>query len=409
MPRNADQLFQQIQRLDDARVTAPRMTPGTRSYSAPGAIPGVVTDTTTIGVKGGPGKRFNFRSRKPGVPRAQDSDLDPVPLPELEEVVVSAGLSWWQRLNNWLRFPADPDKRKKVSKLLDYTLDFYARTYMPGVGAGGGRPRFPLRLSSAGPRSLQRQRGFVAPMPTTLPPLELPPSVRPPSRRVTTPSTAPPRGQPTLLPLPILRPTPPPGYEYDPDERPDLIAPAQPVPLPNRTPAAAPNVRPVPSPSRVPSPVPGPRPLPSPVVIPTPQRTPTPRANPTANPVPFVTPVPVPRTAPTRAPAAAPRDYLLLRPAGIYQQLGLRAPSRASTGMQRNPTPTPSARAMPQPLPFPDKDNTRTPPGTDACECEKEKKKPKKRKEPRVICYSGTFRERSKSLTKIKRKVIPCQ
>jgi hypothetical protein len=38
-----------------------------------------------------------------------------------------------------------------------------------------------------------------------------------------------------------------------------------------------------------------------------------------------------------------------------------------------------------------------------------EKEKRKKPKRPRAICYRGTYRERSKGLSKFKKEQIPCQ
>lgn len=46
-------------------------------------------------------------------------------------------------------------------------------------------------------------------------------------------------------------------------------------------------------------------------------------------------------------------------------------------------------------------------PGTKRCECKpKRKRKPK---EPRTVCYTGTYTERADGLTKLKRRKVPCR
>lgn len=87
---------------------------------------------------------------------------------------------------------------------------------------------------------------------------------------------------------------------------------------------------------------------------------------------------------------------------------GLRSPS----------LPMPSAPSLPRisdPVTFLDPmspltqpDMQRPPTKTDHCNCAKEKKKPKKKREPRAVCYRGTYTETSKSLHKVRRERIPC-
>lgn len=48
----------------------------------------------------------------------------------------------------------------------------------------------------------------------------------------------------------------------------------------------------------------------------------------------------------------------------------------------------------------------RLPTDADSCSCAK--KKPKKKREPRAVCYRGTYTETSKSLRKVRREQIPC-
>jgi len=94
----------------------------------------------------------------------------------------------------------------------------------------------------------------------------------------------------------------------------------------------------------------------------------------------------------------------MIQPVSQLERFVGRLPSRRATPAV-GARPSPAPRPMPEPLlervPYRAQD--------EACQCDEEKKKPKKKKQPRQICYSGTFRERSKSLTKVKRKVIPCQ
>jgi len=42
---------------------------------------------------------------------------------------------------------------------------------------------------------------------------------------------------------------------------------------------------------------------------------------------------------------------------------------------------------------------------TDECSCEKKKSKPRK---PRTVCYSGSYRETAKGLSKRRREQVPC-
>jgi len=380
--------------------------PFTRSFSTAGTASGIPNAPISIpGARGA--KPRGFLPVPPGVPAAP-------PLQELPEVVVTPTtpkLSWWQQFNLWLRKP-DTKGKAKIGK---FVLDYYANTYMPMPGMGGGA-RLP-RLSGGGPSRPSRQRGFLmnpaVPKNPWATPERLPslPKYSPaPSQPLslerylirTTPI-----GAMTIAPMPILRPTPPPGYEYDPEDLPDLIA--QPQPLLS------------PSPVRVPAPAADPLPTlqPYPSVQPSPSPTRTPR---TANPVPVSQPIPArnplptvtpfPFSTPTRATPTRPRDYLITTNAPDLRRTLTGTPTPARTR-------APSLLRQPQPITVPEAFRapelgtppTRTKVYDPACVCEEEKKpkKPKKKRQPREVCYSGTFRERSKSTTKVKEKVIPCQ
>lgn len=47
-------------------------------------------------------------------------------------------------------------------------------------------------------------------------------------------------------------------------------------------------------------------------------------------------------------------------------------------------------------------------PPNDGCSCSAEKKKRKKKREPRSVCYRGTYTETSKSLRKVRGERIRC-
>ena len=64
----------------------------------------------------------------------------------------------------------------------------------------------------------------------------------------------------------------------------------------------------------------------------------------------------------------------------------------------------PQLEAFPEPI------NPLSPPNkrADPCNCAKKKDK-KKKKKPRQVCYRGTYREKSSSLSKTRKEIIPCQ
>jgi len=328
----------------------------------------------------------------------------PEPIPELPEVVIVAP-SRFERFKNFFRPGSKSGKEQR-----DYLRDYYARNYMPmGSGMNPRRPFMPP-LSRAPLPLPSRQRGFVGPTPKIE---ELPEVVIVP--RLPNRSPVPTPRLPTIrLPMPIFRPTPPPGYEEDPDYRPDLIT--TPRPQPRSTPTTAPTVQPqTPAwPELPPVVVPGyplPYAVPAPVVVPsplptvTPSPSPNPSRNPAATPQPRPTPTTraLPRPTPRAAPVAEPRTGFY---SPILTAFGLPQPTRPIAG----PTARPAPMINPFPLPFaqPQPQPRTQPPG--ACECEEKKpKKPKKAKQPRQKCYKGTYIERSKSLSKSPKEEIPCQ
>jgi hypothetical protein len=79
---------------------------------------------------------------------------------------------------------------------------------------------------------------------------------------------------------------------------------------------------------------------------------------------------------------------------------------RIDTPTGLDPIPLPNFQA--QPLPFDTPVDTRTADPCNCAPCEKEKKKPKKKKQPRMICYSGTYKESRYSTSKSPKKRVPC-
>lgn len=409
------QLLKPGDELSPVFVTAPRPSFGAPVYQS------MPQPMDSIGRTSRGTTRRGFKPKKapPGVPPANPIIEEVTKLPELEEVVISANLSWWQRFNLWLRKPST----RTQMKIGDFVLDYYANNYMPmpGMGRGGRLPR----LSRGGGFNPSKQRGFLMNPPRTTRTWGLPDGFEEfiPPKRTPAPSnpraledylvrTTPIRGV-TILPMPILRPDPPPGYEYDPDDVPDLIAQPLPAPLPSRTTTRQPLETPLPS--VVPSPRPAPTPLPSPNPSPVPSRTPLAAPKPSNLPGISSNPQRVPSSNVTRFPFAVtvptnptgPRDYLL-KP--TQRKPGLSTGPRGKPAPK--PTPLPIMLGSPQPQPGTKADTkTRTgvPRADGTCECEKEEKKPKKKREPRVKCYSGSYRERRYSLSKVKRKEIPCQ
>lgn len=406
--RTADQIADFFRRFDPDRlrtvvVTAPPGTlPGSRSIDAGNLVPGDLGGLQNlVPTKRGGVRGFERPPSTYGVPPAPDE-----PLPELPEIVAEQiRPSLWQRFNTWLRQPST----KKKGDVLQFTLDYYVNNYMPSPT--GFRSRLP-RLSRSGPKSFQRQRGFVAPVPTELPPLALPelPPIRVTPRQ--TPPIRRPENLPTLLPLPVLRPAPPPGYEDDPDFHPDLIAPALPVPLPSQTPSRERAPRPLEVPTPAPAGMPLPFVQPSPWTSPPPMRQPTPQRSPSPSPIPSRIPVPVTRVTPrpVMSPARTPNPFAT--PVPLLSLVPTPGRSRKPTpNVGRTPKPVPAPTATPAPQPFTQPAFERAPPPrdrTDECTCEKEEKKPKKPRKPRKRCFAGTYRERSMSLSKSPRREVPC-
>lgn len=52
---------------------------------------------------------------------------------------------------------------------------------------------------------------------------------------------------------------------------------------------------------------------------------------------------------------------------------------------------------------------TTPPPETDTCKCDKGKKKKKKKREPRTVCYRGTYVQRAKGTTFTPKEQVPCE
>ncbi len=262
--------------------------------------------------------------------------------------------------------------------------------------------------SSGGPPSPSKQRGYIGqpsrytpfdpkdiPRRTTYDPkqepykpLRSPWTAPPPERRTGSPI-------PVLLPWPQLTPALPKGYERDPDYAPDLISTPRSVPTPavtgwpEPTPWPLPNVTPFPNPFRSPSPSPQP----------------SPRAAPVPAPMPYFAPVPAPQPTP-RGPDTRTRV-----PASTVSNLF--APIFATPVN----TPTPNMTGVPSLLPFlqgqpeffaPSLTDAKTDAKTSKCSCPKPEKK-KKPREPREVCWTGTYREKSKSTSKSRRRKIPCQ
>jgi len=137
---------------------------------------------------------------------------------------------------------------------------------------------------------------------------------------------------------------------------------------------------------------------------------------------PLVAPLDIPTvtiTAPRRLPFAPfnPLLDLLVRPLSLPNPNPFTSPFTPPANEPGSPF---EDRPRPQPRPIPTSFLTPSQGGVpqspevkrssrDCPPCdEKKKKKKKKKRKPRVICYAGAYRERSLSLTKRKREVIPC-
>jgi len=377
----------ELMRLPDAIVSGGGASPGTTSY---GGIGMPLTPGLPATVRPGPSRGFALNFNQSGVPPV-GGELPPA-VPELPAVVISADapqLTLWQRFNRWLQAPRKP-ATKRNARIAQFVLDYYANNYLPMPGAGGGM-RVP-RLSRSGPRSIIRQRGSVgvAAQPR-ISPIETAPMVLPPIRitprptpRVVPFSSRAPNMTPQRITLPFVAPefypNAVPGTKPRPQRR------SLPAPQPQTPPAADPAILPVVTPSISPLPME----LPEVVVVP--------RKNPAVKTAPNTRPKPLPGRAPT--PWFDP-----LNPFNLGNRLGRNVPRPAAPDYLQAPRPVGLIEPVPNlgPVPLEDLD--------EQCDCDgkEKKKKPKKKKQPRQVCYSGTFRERSKSLTKVKRKVIPCQ
>ena len=194
------------------------------------------------------------------------------------------------------------------------------------------------------------------------------------------------RRQPVVLPAPAL---PPPAVGV-------------PTPRPATQPASQPRLEPIdvratrvrtgtptPSPTRPPTPAPSTRV----------SSAPAPRPSALA-----LMPYLLPLLLSSRNNGSSPRGQTItpllpgLLPPG--QPLPIVTPITPGPGLT-----LPQPRPVPLPRPFP----LLQPPPSDPCKCSTSPRKPKKPKKPREVCYAGEFRERSRGLSKDRRRKIPCQ
>ena len=129
---------------------------------------------------------------------------------------------------------------------------------------------------------------------------------------------------------------------------------------------------------------------------------PTPTTQPTEQPRPVPNPVTSPLTNPNLF-----IDPVMLTPTATPTPTPTPNPLTSAPPLQlTNAPPLPGALTNPFPPNF--GDPTR-PNRTRDCDCPEPQRKKKRKKKPRTKCYRGTYLERSKSLTKIRREEIPCQ
>lgn len=225
-------------------------------------------------------------------------------------------------------------------------------------------------------------------------------------------ATRPPR-PPTSFP-PLAMPADPWPFNLDPLEYyPELPGQRPLIPLPGgeRRPApvrigdprvvGAPGVDPEIEPA--PAPRPGAQPSPR-----TPQLVPTPAPGVDAGPSDDFSLEPFPRFGVGPGPGASPEPYFPafpdpLTPDGIVPS----GPGETARppGEVRMPEDPLNLFGAPDPL----ADPVARPPGeADRCSCAQQKPKKKRKREPRKVCYRGTFTETSKSLRKVRREQIPC-
>lgn len=182
-----------------------------------------------------------------------------------------------------------------------------------------------------------------------------------------------------------------PGFDLETRARPIRPSPYVPAPLPTVNfpyvgipgdpvltflgdPQPSPRTGGVPEAPPIPVGRPQPRPVPSPIAAPGLALDPLPFAPPAALPQ----PAPSPRPAPSRPPRVSP------------------PPSTFTT----IPQPGPGTLTLPLPQPTPVE-------ATNKCDCPPKKKR--KQKQDRTVCWRGTFVEKSKSLTKIRKERVPCR
>lgn len=224
---------------------------------------------------------------------------------------------------------------------------------------------------------------------------------------------APPRPPPPRFDVP-LDPILPPNWHdlaYEPF---DFGAPGLPlVPFPRIAPVVRPGDQVIALPSPWFDDFPVEVPFPEPFRLPAPQRRadPLPAPNPWefASPLPALLPAPQPSPVPTPTGAPAWDPFTLAPP---RPELTPRLPTpRPRPGNPPRPvdyfgpTGDPSRFAQPMPLPQP----RAQPQPKDPCQCTETKPKKRKPKAPREVCYRGTYIERSKSLSKTRKEIIPCQ
>lgn len=199
------------------------------------------------------------------------------------------------------------------------------------------------------------------------------------------------RRQPVVLPAPEL---PPPAVGV-------------PTPRPASRPASQPRLEPIDvratrvrTGTPTPAPTPRPSPVPSPTASARPTSAPTPRPSALSL---SLLPYLVPLLLSSRSTGNAPRGQTTPLLPGLLppgQPLPIVSPISPGPGPGLT---VPQPRPVPLPRPFP----LLQPPPSDPCKCTSSRK-PKKPKKPRAVCYAGEYRERTRGLTKDRRRKIPC-
>lgn len=161
------------------------------------------------------------------------------------------------------------------------------------------------------------------------------------------------------------------------------------APTPGTRPGVgAPELRPAPDPLELPFGLPGGSPLDSPDVWFAPEIQPR---------IPSLDPLEQPLPAPVKTPTPGGFDVPWPGLPG-YDLL---------PGTDLVSAPAPGENRRPEAVLDPFADPLRAQPTADPCSCAKAKK-PKKKREPRSVCYRGTYTETSKSLRKVRGERIPC-